>query len=217
MPITSISRDWGVSPAIVRMSSTDTLAQVSAADYLITEETTISQLNNGEFEWVASDMVAVYAADGFGMFYISSDFSTLTPQAGGLYHELSFTLAQFLDMYTTPIKLLDAPGANRVIILKQFQLILNYGSAPFAAGGVTGVQYDSIQFGAGFSASTTHPSSDFYNNESIFCPFNQISNILSQDSGENLGLYLSNQTAAFTGGTGATFSGRLWYDILNLV
>lgn len=59
MPITSISRDWGVNPSIVRVITTDNLATITAANYLNTQIDEIQALNRGAFEWVERDLVAI--------------------------------------------------------------------------------------------------------------------------------------------------------------
>ncbi len=77
MSITAITRDWGPNPSIVRMVSTDTLSDVGTAGYLTDEADNIAEINNGAFEWAVSDMVLVYASDGWGFFTISDDFTSL--------------------------------------------------------------------------------------------------------------------------------------------
>jgi hypothetical protein len=77
MSITAIARDWGVNPAIVRITSTNTLSQVGTSGYLTAQASNIEAINNGSFEWLASDMVLVVASDGWGFFTISSDFASL--------------------------------------------------------------------------------------------------------------------------------------------
>jgi len=90
MAVTSIKRDWGVEPAIVRMTSTDALATVAAAGYLTDEDANIQLANNGEWQWLASDMVAVYASDGWGLYTIASDYTGLNPltATGGISNVL---------------------------------------------------------------------------------------------------------------------------------
>lgn len=84
MPITSIMRDWGTNPSIVRISSTDTLSDVTVTDYILSQENVISELNNGPFEWVVGDLVAVAANDGSNFFcFNGDDFHTLIDLPGG--------------------------------------------------------------------------------------------------------------------------------------
>lgn len=83
MSITAIARDWGVSPSIVRITSSNTLTQVGTAGYLTAQADNIEALNAGAFEWTASDMVLVYASDGWGFFTVDPDFTALTAFAFG--------------------------------------------------------------------------------------------------------------------------------------
>lgn len=78
MSITSILRDWADGVSIVRIVSTNTLAQVGTAGYLTAQADNIEALNNGAFEWSLSDMVLVYASDGWGFFTIVAGFASLT-------------------------------------------------------------------------------------------------------------------------------------------
>jgi hypothetical protein len=77
MAIINIKRDWGVDPAIVRINATNTLAQVGTDGYLVTEADNILALNAGPFEWYVSDMVLVYASDGWGFFTVDPNFEDL--------------------------------------------------------------------------------------------------------------------------------------------
>ena len=92
MAITAISRDWGVDPSIVRITTTDNLAAITTAGYLTAQDTNIQLLNNGEFEWTATDEVLIYYADGQGFFTRDATNATFiaTPSSPGT---LSDTLA----------------------------------------------------------------------------------------------------------------------------
>jgi hypothetical protein len=59
-------------------ASTSTLAQVGTTGYLTAQAANIAAANQGPFEWQASDMVLVYASDGWGFFTISADQTSLT-------------------------------------------------------------------------------------------------------------------------------------------
>lgn len=79
--ITFIRRDQNDGVNIVRIVSEDSLASVGAAGYLTAQASNIAALNNAEvsnpFDWEVSDMVLVYASDGWGLFTIASDFTRL--------------------------------------------------------------------------------------------------------------------------------------------
>ncbi len=76
--ITNIKRDWGDSVQIVRMIADNTLAEVGTAGYILAQADNIAAINNGGFDWLVSDMVLVYATDGWGFFTIDADFESLT-------------------------------------------------------------------------------------------------------------------------------------------
>ena len=68
MAITAISRDWGVSPCIVRITTTDDLTAITTTDYLVDEQENIEALQNGEFEWLDGDTVLIDYSNGEGFF-----------------------------------------------------------------------------------------------------------------------------------------------------
>lgn len=80
MAITSISRDWGVNPSIVRVTSTDALATITTAGYLTDEADNIAALNNGAFEWQDGDLVAINYSNGEGFFTRDSADNTFAAQ-----------------------------------------------------------------------------------------------------------------------------------------
>jgi len=81
MAITAIKRDFSDEPNIVRIISSNSLAEVSVSGYILAQAANIAAINEGPFEWSLSDFVLVYASDGWGFFSISSDFHSLTPFA----------------------------------------------------------------------------------------------------------------------------------------
>jgi hypothetical protein len=81
MAITGIDRDYGNSVSIVRITTSDTLSTASATDYILNQLANIEALNNGVFSWLVSDMVLVYASNGWMFATISSDFNSLIPFA----------------------------------------------------------------------------------------------------------------------------------------
>jgi len=79
MAITDIKRDLAPAVCIVRMTTTNTLAEVGTTGYLalVAELAAVELINNGPFTWVATDVVLVSASDGWGFFTISADFESL--------------------------------------------------------------------------------------------------------------------------------------------
>lgn len=133
-----------------------------------------------------------------------------------IYSSVAVTAAQFNGMYAAPKLLVAAPGANKLLVLKQMDLLMTYVSANYAAGGVVAVQYDSTANGAGVIASTTQAAAAFQAAVSTGWVFN--SGVVPQTFSTcvNKGLYLSNITGAFTTGD-STFVAHLWYSIVPTV
>jgi hypothetical protein len=68
MAILTISRDWGVEPCIVRITTSDNLATITTAGYLTNQALIIEALQNGDFEWLPTDVVLIVYNGGEGFF-----------------------------------------------------------------------------------------------------------------------------------------------------
>lgn len=77
MGIQSIVRDWGRSPSIVRIFTTDTISVATTTGYLFAQSANLSQINAGAFQWSIGDLIALNASDGDGLYQISSDFQSI--------------------------------------------------------------------------------------------------------------------------------------------
>lgn len=73
MAITSLKRDFVDSPNIVRMETTNTLAEVETDGYLATQVDIIADINSGTWTWLPSDLVLCYASDGLQLFTLNAD------------------------------------------------------------------------------------------------------------------------------------------------
>lgn len=227
MAITSITRDWGTSaPNLVRIATTNTLSEVSVPGYMLAQADNISAINSGVFEFLATDIIMIAAADGQAMFVFNvdpddltaaSNFYSLYPLPGSAASvSKSITAAQFLGMYAAPVAIVPAPGSNLLIVVKRAELVLTYGSAQLAAGGVVAFQYDSTINGAGVAASSTQAAAGFtgaaasttylFNGSTSVCPFTTT---------VNKGIYLSNLTAAYTTGD-STYVAHVDYSIVQV-
>jgi len=133
------------------------------------------------------------------------------------YLAVPITAAEFNGMYAAPKLLVAAGGANTLIVLDKLDLLLTFGSAAFAAGGVAAVQYDSTANGAGVIASTTRAAADFFVVASTGFGFNMGVVAQTFTTCVNKGLYLSNITGAFTTGTGSSLVAHIWYKIVPTV
>ena len=67
--ITSILREFNLTPNIVGIVTTADLTTITTAGYLTNEDANIQLLNNGEFQWQDSDLVLIfYSPDQIGFF-----------------------------------------------------------------------------------------------------------------------------------------------------
>ena len=83
MPITSITRDTPNNVSIVRITTSDTIATVSAPNYIQNQMPVIRILNGGPWTWYSTDILLIAASDGNDFFQFSdSTFSSLVLIAG---------------------------------------------------------------------------------------------------------------------------------------
>lgn len=146
-------------------------------------------------------------------------FSSTTirvPLTNLVYTTVAITAAEFNGMYAAPKLLVAAGGANTLLVLQQLQLVMTYGSANYAAGGVAAVQYDSTVNGAGVIASTTLSAATFQASASTTFTMNAGVVPLPFTTTVNKGLYLSNITGAFTTGDSAMVA-HIWYRVIPTV
>jgi len=126
------------------------------------------------------------------------------------YVAVPISAAAFNGAYATPVELVAAQGANTLLVLDRVQLLMTYGSAAFAAGGVLSVQYDSTANGAGVIASTTLAAATFQGTVSEAFALN--AGVVDQPFSTcvNKNLSLSNVSGAYTTGD-STFIAHVWY------
>lgn len=133
-----------------------------------------------------------------------------------LFAEVAVSAAEFNGMYAAPKLLIAAPGADKMIIVDRMELVMTYGAADFAAGGVVAAQYDSTANGAGVKATNTEAAADFFASASTVFPFNGAVVLAPFSTAANKGLYLSNETGAFTTGD-SDFVAKIHYRIIDVV
>ncbi len=132
---------------------------------------------------------------------------------------VTMVTASVVGAYATPVLLVASPGVGKAILVISAQIITEV-STPFATGGVGIVQYGNTVHGAGAQAlDATIPaaeinaaSSQIYTQKGF-----ATTTVTSTASVTNLGLYFSNQTGAYTNGTGSTVSIVLQYLIVPAV
>lgn len=216
MAITSITRDWGFNPALVRITSTDNYSTVTADGYLTAQAGNIALDNQGSFEWQISDAVLMYCLDGWFFLHVNPSFTSLFPLNSTLQTaSVTLTPAQVLAAFATPQLLISAPGASKVILASQLALYTNVSTA-FSGGGIGIVQYGTTVHGAGVNAlSATIPAADITAATSQVYVISGTPAVQPMTAVSNLGLYFSNATGAFAGGAGSSLTFNLSYKVIN--
>lgn len=133
------------------------------------------------------------------------------------YAAVPITAAEFNGMYAVPKLLVAAGGANTLVVVEQMILPMTFVSAQYAAGGVVAAQYDSTANGLGVLATATEAAADF-TGAAASTSFRFIPSVAVAPftTTVNKGIYLSNQTAAFTTGD-STFVAHIWYRTIPTV
>lgn len=203
--ISFIRRDWGDCVAIVRVITSDSLSTVGSANYLLNQASNIVAANSGAFSWEANDVVLVNASDGDDLYTLSANQNSLILIGSGSQQvSIPLTAAQINGMYAAPVFVLAAPAAGTINLVQTALLNVVYGSAAFASGGAIALQYKNTVNGGGVGATATVSAATLTGvsaNESIL--FTPPATILSANAIAQP-LYLSNASAPFTTGTGAT-------------
>lgn len=146
-----------------------------------------------------------------------SGTTLVVPDTNLKYVAVPITAAEWNGMYAAPKLLVAAGGANTLIVVDRIVLAMTFVSAAYAAGGVVGAQYDSTVHGAGDPATSTEAAADFFAAASTsFMLPGSLSSGAAFTTSVNKGLYLSNQTGAFTTGDG-TWVAHVWYKVIPTV
>lgn len=223
-PPTEIPGLEGVLPNPKYMVVGDTLAALTTAGYM-------SNVSSESFPLAPNDVLHILYnynqqtnVGTFGVFYVTMANGVVTLNQSALAPSiylgtntvnLTLNQADVLGMYAAPVQLVAAPGAGLVLNVIEASIYTNFQTAAFATGGVAVLQYDSTVHGAGTNAlSATIPAAE------ITAAASQVYNLggavgTALTGITNKGLYLSNQTAAFTAGNAAsTVVVTLVYNIL---
>ena len=179
----------------------DTQVTVAASGYF----------NSVAYDLITGDYVDVYSTtDGTRVRYrLTNTAGVITSALSGYAvasATLSLTAVQFIAGYAAPILALAAPGANRMYTDVNATFAMTYGSAQFAVGGAVGFQYGNTANLAGTKVTTTLAGAtlDGLTASSVWTLIPAVVAPVATATGVNAGIYLSNDTAAFTTGTGAT-------------
>jgi len=217
MSITAISADMAQNPRTVRITTTDNFQVISAAGYLADQEDNIKELNSGEFNFLASDLCIVSYDGGEQLFRVVGDVLELIPNNSLQHVQVDVALADFIGSYTASLNLLPAPGENKKYVLHRATLHINYGGTVLAAGGDVQIQYaDDANAGGTFASSSVTDTVLIAATADTSFSLSPVDTTLTDATTLNEGLYLSAQTADFTGGTNSSYKVDLWYSVMDV-
>ncbi|HZT29503.1 MAG TPA: hypothetical protein VFA33_06450 [Bryobacteraceae bacterium] len=127
--------------------------------------------------------------------------------------QVSLTAAQLIAMYTTPVSILPAPGAGKVLIIDAIAFQFKHGASQFTGGGaVTFVFHGTAvtPHTGNVAAATIQAAAD---DVQYLGP--NTSAAIDLQTAINLGLDIKNATAAFAAGNGTAIV-TVWYSVLTL-
>lgn len=219
--ITNLLTDWGPNPRMLRIVTTDTFYTITQPGYLTAQAANIALLQNCSadgFQWLPDDVCLISYANGEGFFTVDPllnfNFIALPSSPNNAnYTKVTIGLAAFLANYTTP-NLILPPVVGMAYIINQWALSLNYGSVALAGGGAESLQYGNTTHGGGTQASLAIAAADLYATASSTEAAYGVLAITADSLIVNTGIYLSNPTAVFTGGTGSTIDVHVWSSLI---
>jgi hypothetical protein len=132
------------------------------------------------------------------------------------YVQVPVTAAQFAAAYGAPFIMIAAPGANKIIVIDEVMIEMEFVAAQYTAGGATALQYDNTVHGAGVLATATVDGAtvDGWAADTNHVLQGALSSGPNATTA-NKGIYLSNDTAAFATGD-STFNINIWYHVVSV-
>lgn len=138
---------------------------------------------------------------------------------GYKYATGSLTSAQIKALFDTPVELIPAPGANKMVVIQGFALQVLFNTAAYTAGGAVYLQYGAAAHGGNFATPVAGIPSAFVTgvaaNSSVISTSGQIDSTtgLVIGSAANAAITITNATQDFATGLG-TANWFVWYSIV---
>jgi len=135
----------------------------------------------------------------------------------GTVATVSVTLntSQVTGMFATPVQLIATPGAGKLILVQEASVYTaSTGNTAYASGGVAIIQYDNTANGAGTNAMATTIAAANITTATSKVLAGVLPSTTALSGVTNKGVFLSNQTGAFTNGTGTNVTVFLTYQVI---
>ncbi len=129
------------------------------------------------------------------------------------YIKTSISSAQILSMFTTPILLVPAQGANTLFLVNAFWIELIYNSIAYTGGGSVNVVWDNTSSVIALSNAATSITGTSSGTIALSVP---AAAFMATTNTINKGLYFTNSTAVFATGN-STANLHLYYSVLSTV
>ncbi len=130
------------------------------------------------------------------------------------YIRVPMTAAQWNGMYDAPFELIPAPAAGELIVVNRAVISFTFAAAQFLLGGAVALQLGNTVHGGGILVTDTVSAVtvDAWAASSVIEVAGKLGdNLTANATGQ--GLFISNDTAAFTTGDGS-FNIFVWYSII---
>jgi hypothetical protein len=132
---------------------------------------------------------------------------------------VTMNTAAVVGAYATPFQIIAAPGASLAIIVLNASIITEV-STPFATGGIGQIQYGNTNHAGGtICTSATIPAAEITAASSQIYTMAPIAaaTVMATATFKNLGIFFTNDTGAYTNGTGSTVTVAISYMLVPAV
>lgn len=160
----------------------------------------------------------VYDVNIGSFMFLGGGVWTISPSGDVVEQHVAAVLTQssVQGMFAAPVQILTPPGAGLINIVTRATLVNDFQTTAFAGGGPVILQYGNTVNGGGTNALSGTVAASFVNGGAL-----QTINVygsttaLAASATLNASLYLSNQTGAFTGGSGTSeLIVDVWYTTI---
>jgi hypothetical protein len=211
----------GIFPNLKPMVSTDNLATLLTPGYLSSANAeSATPLSNTDVIMCLYNYSTSTTIGTFGIFTPAINTATgaitLSLFSSVLTSTVTLTAAEVDAMYATPQLIVPAPGTGLALLPTACQIVTVVSTA-FAGGGIAQLQWGNTAHAGGTVAlDTTTPAAEITAAASqIYTQYGVATTTVTPIATANgLGLYFTNATGPFTGGTGSTVTLSVSYMVV---